>query len=108
MWGAQWTRPGYRATRPPRTPPRPCKHCAALVRRRNCRSSLFFRQDVDHPGSDRCLVQPKVWLILSPERSMIRDEVEFSGSEKFHIVFVKPNNVYDGTRILHRLNPYPP
>src|SRR5205814_8834559 len=46
--GRKSTPPEARATRQPRTPPQPCKHCAASARRRNCRSSSFPASNLLH------------------------------------------------------------
>lgn len=43
-------------------------------------------------------------FVGAPERSVVRDEIEFGGRKEFQIIFMRPDDVDHGPRVGHVLH----
>src|SRR6266480_4359905 len=80
------------ATRQSRKRPQPCKHCAASIRKRNCRSSLFGSGFVSELRSGNNLFRQRFETRIAAQRveERVNSDISYVRARAILITLFKP------------------
>ena len=59
----------------------------------------FISHDINNPGRDRYFRYPIARIVFAPQRRIVSNKVEVRRGKKPQVVFVRPDNIDDRTRV---------